>query len=101
MAKAPQPRGDHPIEFPAGDGQPINEQAAEAESMRVQFEKARRLVAMELELAEMRCQVAESSLKLTEAQLELAERQIEQLKAENERLQQERDALQLQRAPRT
>jgi Uma2 family endonuclease len=64
----------------------LSEQIAEAESMRAQFEKARRLVAMELELAEMRRQLTETNLQLTEAQLELAERQLEQLKAENERL---------------
>jgi Uma2 family endonuclease len=56
-----------------------------AETMRVQIEKARRLIAAELDLAEMRRQVAESNVALTEAQLELAETQIEQLKSENDR----------------
>jgi Uma2 family endonuclease len=70
----------------------VREGRAEAESMRGQFEKARRLVAMELELAEMRRQLAENNLKITEAQLELADRQLEQIKAENERLRQEKAA---------
>jgi septal ring factor EnvC (AmiA/AmiB activator) len=59
----------------------------------VPFEKARRLVAAELDLAQTRAQLFESNLKLTEAQLELAERQLDQLIAENERLRQENDAL--------
>ena len=67
----------------------IAEELDGAEMMRVQIEKARRLVAAELDLAEMRRQVAESNVALTEAQLELAETQIEQLKAENARLRQE------------
>jgi Uma2 family endonuclease len=71
-----------------------DEEIAEAESMRAQFEKARRLVAMELELAEMRRQLTETNLKITEAQLELAERQLQEIKAENEQLRQEREALQ-------
>ncbi|MGP0066406.1 MAG: Uma2 family endonuclease [Isosphaeraceae bacterium] len=71
----------------------IREEMEASESMRVQFEKARRLIAMELELAEMRRQLAENSLKLTEAQHEQAEAQLEQLAAENERLRQENEAL--------
>ena len=53
---------------------------------RDQLERARRLVALELDLAETRRRLAEDNLKITEAQLELAEREIEELKAENERL---------------
>jgi hypothetical protein len=59
---------------------------AEAESFRAGLERARRLVALELDLAESRRRVVEDSLKITEAQLELAEQEIEELKAENERL---------------
>jgi Uma2 family endonuclease len=71
----------------------IGEAVSEAKTMQAQIEKARRLVAMELELAEMRRQLAENDLKLTEAQLELAETQLEELKAEIERLRQEKEAL--------
>ena len=71
----------------------ISHDDAEDASFREQLEKARRLVALELELAETRRQVAESNLKITEVQLELAERQIEDLKAENERLRREVEAL--------
>jgi Uma2 family endonuclease len=69
------------------------EQLDEAEAMRAQIEKARRLVAAELELADLRRQLAENNLKLTEAQLELAETQIEQVRAEKERLRREHEAL--------
>ncbi len=54
-----------------------------------QLERARRLVALELDLAETCRRVAEDNLRISEAQLELAERQIEELKAENERLRRE------------
>jgi hypothetical protein len=62
---------------------------AEAESFRAGLERARRLVALELDLAETRRRVAEDSFKITEAQLALAERELEDLKAENERLRRE------------
>lgn len=48
--------------------------------------KARRLVALELDLAETRRRLAEDSLRIAEAQLELAEERIRQLEAENDRL---------------
>lgn len=57
------------------------------------LERARRLVALELDLAETRRRLAEDNLKITEAQLELAERQIAELKAENERLRGEIEGL--------
>ena len=53
------------------------------------LEKARRLVALELDLAETRRGLAEDNLRITEAQLELAEEEIARLKAENERLRRE------------
>jgi hypothetical protein len=59
---------------------------AGASAFRDHLEKARRLVALELDLAETRRRLAEDNLKITEAQLELAEREIEELKAENGRL---------------
>ena len=62
------------------------EPIAEADWMRAILEKARRLVAFELDLAETRRVLAENNVKITEAQLEMAEQEIEQLKAENERL---------------
>jgi hypothetical protein len=65
----------------------------EDESFQITIEKARRLVAMELDLAQTRGQLLESNLKITEAQLELAERQLDQLIAENQHLRQENDAL--------
>jgi hypothetical protein len=68
-------------------------QDPETESFRDHLEKARRLVALELDLAETRRQLAEDNLKITEAQLELAERELEGLKAENERLRREIEAL--------
>ncbi len=46
--------------------------------------RARRLVTLELDLAETRRRLAEDNLKITEAQLELAERELADLKAENE-----------------
>jgi hypothetical protein len=65
----------------------------EDESFQIIIDKARRLVAAELEIAQMRSQILESNLKITEAQLELAERQLDQLIAENQRLQQENEVL--------
>lgn len=67
--------------------------AADAGAFREAFEKARRLVALELDLAETRRRTAEDNLRITEAQLELAESQIEDLKAENERLRREVEEL--------
>ncbi len=55
--------------------------------------RARRLVELELDLAETRRRIAEDNLKITEAQLELAERQIADLKAENDRLRREIEGL--------
>ena len=66
---------------------------AEAVSFRDHLEKARRLVALELDLAETRRRLAEDNLKITEAQLELAEQELEELKAENERLRREIETL--------
>jgi hypothetical protein len=57
------------------------------------LERARRLVALELDLAETRRRLAEDNLKITEAQLELAEREIDELRAENERLRRELETL--------
>jgi hypothetical protein len=65
----------------------------EAESFSDQLEQARRLVALELDLAETRRRLAEDNLRITEAQLELAERELEEIKAENERLRREIKAL--------
>jgi hypothetical protein len=64
-----------------------------AESSHDPLERARRLVALELDLAETRRRLAEDALKITEAQLELAERELEELKAENERLRREIEEL--------
>ncbi len=108
MAVAPQPRQERPIESSTRDGEPLGETDIhrdsklltsaepidETESMRILIEKARRLVSIELDLAEMRRQLAEDTLKITEAQLELAESQIEQLKSENEQLREENERLQ-------
>jgi hypothetical protein len=69
------------------------EASAEDESFRFAMEKARRLIAIELDLAQMRAELLESNLTITEAQLELAERQLDQLVAENQHLRQENDAL--------
>ena len=71
----------------------VAEELDGAETMRVQIEKARRLIAAELDLAETRRRLAEQNLEITEAQLELAERQIEELKAENECLRREIEGL--------
>ncbi len=67
----------------------------EDESFQITMEKARRLVAAELDLAQTRSQLLASNLKITEAQLELAERQLDQLIAENDRLRQENESLKL------
>ena len=92
-----------PLEDPTEPGEPPVETArerrpelpastesiAEDELIRIAIEKARRLVSIELDLAEMRLHLAEKNLEITEAQLALAEQQIDQLKAENERLREE------------
>jgi hypothetical protein len=67
---------------------------AESITFHEHLERARRLVALELDLAETRRRVAEDNVKITEAQLELAEQQIEDLKAENARLRREIEELQ-------
>jgi hypothetical protein len=74
------------------DGSILREDA-ESGAFRDQLEKARRLVALELDLAETRRRLAEDNLRITEVQLELAEKQIEGLKAENERLRREIEEL--------
>jgi Uma2 family endonuclease len=71
----------------------IGEEMTEVESMRVHIEKARRLVAAELDLAETRRQLVENNLKITEGQLELTQTQLDQVMAENQRLRQENEAL--------
>jgi hypothetical protein len=68
-------------------------QDPEIESFHDHLEKARRLVALELDLAETRRRLAEDNLRITEAQLELAERELEELKVENERLRRELEDL--------
>jgi hypothetical protein len=65
----------------------------EDDPFQIAIDKARRLVAAELDIAHTRSQILESNLKITEAQLELAERQLDQLIAENERLRQENESL--------
>jgi hypothetical protein len=65
----------------------------EDDSSRDPLERARRLVALELDLAETRRRLAEDALKITEAQLELAERELEELRAENEHLRREIEEL--------
>jgi hypothetical protein len=89
----PEADEDNPQRDPAGETPADSQSADEAELMRTHLEKARRIVALELELAELRRQLAENNLRITEAQLELAETQIEQLKVENERLRRENDEL--------
>jgi len=103
MAADPQWREERPIENPIGEQDipqemgrqllPNPEEIAGGESFQIAFEKARRLVAAELDLAETRGQLLESNLKITEAQLELAEHQLDQLIAENQRLRQDNEAL--------
>jgi hypothetical protein len=103
MAPSPREGEESPAESPAGE-RPAGEDEirpesepdpstihndAEAGSFRDHLERARRLVALELDLAETRRRLAEDNLKITEAQLELAERELEEVKAENERLRQE------------
>lgn len=78
-------RGEGPGDDPSADGESV--------SFDRMLERARRLVALELDLAETRRRLAEDNLKITEAQLELAERQIAELKAENDRLRGELEAL--------
>jgi hypothetical protein len=67
----------------------VRDDDPEADSFGDHLERARRLVALELDLAETRRRLAEDSLKITEAQLELAERELEEMRAENERLRRE------------
>jgi hypothetical protein len=108
MAQEPRPE-EHPIEPHAAGGQSGNEAEVppdaegspaairdddpEVRSFHDHLERARRLVALELDLAETRRQLAEDNLRITEAQLELAERELEELKAENDRLRREIEAL--------
>jgi chromosome segregation ATPase len=94
MAPTPGASQEGQVGPPAGEGRAgASHQDPEADSFRDHLEKARRLVALELDLAETRRRLAEDNLKITEAQLELAEREIEALKAENERLCREIQAL--------
>ena len=94
MAPTPGASQEGDTESPALEGRADeSRQDPEAESFRDHLEKARRLVALELDLAETRRRLAEDNLKITEAQLELAERELEELKAENERLRREIEAL--------
>jgi hypothetical protein len=88
----PSPRGseERPKESLVGSGRTVDDDAG---AFHDPLERARRLVALELDLAETRRRLAEDNLQITEAQLELAERQIEDLKAENERLRREIDEL--------
>ena len=81
--------GDDEIRPESGPDPSASHDDAEAGVFRDHLERARRLVALELDLAETRRRLAEDNLKITEAQLELAEREIEELKAENERLRRE------------
>jgi hypothetical protein len=107
---APEPRSEeHPAESRASGGSPgteaevlpdaagyrgaIPDANPEVGSFHDHLEKARRLVALELDLAETRRRLAEDNLRITEAQLELAERELEELKAENERLRREIEVL--------
>jgi hypothetical protein len=80
MARTPRPEDD-----PSATSQadPSDDPARDP------LEGARRLVALELDLAETRRRLAEQNLAITEAQLALAEEQLEELKAENERLRRE------------
>jgi hypothetical protein len=80
-------------ESPPGEERASECQAPNADSFHEHLEKARRLVALELDLAETRRRLAEDNLKITEAQLELAERELAKVKAENERLRRELEAL--------
>jgi hypothetical protein len=109
MTTAPRRPEERPIDSPHPDGRPAGEaeiasdavrdptavhaEDPEAESFRDHLDKARRLVALELDMAETRRRLAEQNLEITEAQLELAERELEGLKVENERLRREIAAL--------
>ncbi len=109
MASAPRRPEEHHGESPHSDRKPAGEanvpsdavrdpttacaEDAEAESFRDQLEKARRLVALELDLAETRRRLAEQNLEISEARLELAERELAEINAENERLRREIEAL--------
>ena len=99
MAADPQPREQRPSETTAIPQQtglhlaPGLDEIAEGESGRIAMERARRLVAAELDIAETQRRLLESNLKITEAQLELAERQLDQLAAENQQLRQENQVL--------
>jgi hypothetical protein len=95
MAADPQQCEEHPDaehNIPPDTGGQLPE-SPDDESFQNTFEKARRLVAAELDLAQARGQLLESNLKITEAQLELAERQVDELIAENQQLRQENEAL--------
>jgi hypothetical protein len=97
MAADPQRREERPIKE-EDISQEVGRQlppSPEDESFQITFEKARRLVAAELDLAQTRAQLLESNLKITETQLELAERQLDQLSSENQRLRQENEVLKL------
>jgi hypothetical protein len=109
MTTAPQRPEERPVESSHADRRPaggaeiasdavrdptaVHAEDPEAESCRNHLDKARRLVALELDLAETRRRLAEQNLEITEAQLELAERELEEVKAENERLRREIAAL--------
>ncbi len=97
MATDPQTRDEHCSAEPGVPQDSVGQlpESLEHESFRVTTDKARRLVAAELDLAETRASLFESNLKITEAQLELAERQIDQLSSENERLRRENEALKI------
>jgi hypothetical protein len=95
MGADPQRREERSTD-PVDDPQELARQllpSPEDESFQIAIEKARRLVAAELDIAHTRSQILDSNLKITEAQLELAERQLDQLVAENERLRQENESL--------
>jgi len=95
MDADPQRREERPTEE-RDDPQELRRQLLpnpEDESIQFAIEKARRLVAAELDIAHTRSHILDSNLKITEAQLELAERQLDQLIAENDRLRQENESL--------
>jgi hypothetical protein len=98
MSPAPQ----RPEEPPAGSSSPEGQTVAESAlqsgdpedvDFRDQLERARRVFALERDVADARRQLAEANLKITEAQLALAEKELADLKAENEQLRLEIEAL--------
>jgi hypothetical protein len=109
MSPAPRRPDEHPVGSPHAEGRAtsgseippdaghdattVDPEEPEAGVFQDQFEKARRLIALQLDVAEARRQLAEASLKITEAQLALAEKELEELKAENEQLRREIEAL--------